>query len=160
MENIEVEQIIRDYLNDVVHMSCASVGTDGRPWAWEVHFAFDDDLNLYWVSVPAVRHSQELAANPHIAGTIVKQHALGEVPRGVSFEGTVEVLQDVTAEHPAFKAYTSRFADRTEAVLDGYAHDGPGARRIYKISVSDYYLADTIRTGRPEKHHLAWPSTS
>lgn len=156
MGNKEIEQIIRTYIPQVIHMSVASVGAEGKPWAWEVHYAFDGDLNLYWVSVLGARHSQEVLANPNVSGTIVTQHHLDQFARGVSFEGKAEVVETVDENHPALKAYASRFPSRTASILEGYAKDGPGVRRIFKVTVSDFYLADGLKTGIPEKHHLVW----
>lgn len=153
---MDQEQVIRNYLTQIIHMSLGTVGEDGRPWVCEVHFAFDDELNLYWVSMGDARHSQEVTANPQVAGTIAVQHFLDQMPRAVSFEGTAEVLEDVTPEHLAFKTYVARYPSRAEALQEAYASDDPNGRRIYKVTVSDYYLVDVIATGKLEKHHLPW----
>lgn len=156
---MELLDMIRNYISQVIHMSLGTVGEDCRPWVCELHYAFDDELNLYWVSARDARHSQEVAANPNVSGTIVVQHFLDQMPRGVQFEGTVEVLEDVTPEHPAYKTYVGRFPSRASFIDKGYASDESNARRIYKVSVSDYYLIDGIATGRIEKHHLPWKRT-
>jgi uncharacterized protein YhbP (UPF0306 family) len=160
MDNTQTEQIIRQYLPQVIHMTAASVGSKGKPWSWEVHYAFDDDLNVYWVSSTAARHSQELAKNPNISGTIVVQHFLNQMGRGVSFEGMAERIEAVDEGHPGFVAYTSRFPDRKQPLLDGYANNEPGARRLYKATVTDFYLADGIATGKLGKFHLLWGSAA
>ena len=116
-------------------------------------YAFDDELNLYWVSVPQVRHSREVAENPNVAGNIVTQHHLNQLVRGVSFEGMAEALEGVDENHPAFKLYAARFPDRAKSILDGYA--SPEGRRIYKLTVRDFWLVDGLG-GKPEKHHLSW----
>ena len=154
MDDKQIEQIIRDYLPQIIHMSVATV-EGGKPWVFEVHYGFDDDLNLYWMSSQKVRHSQEVAKNANVSGNIVVQHFLGQLARGVAFEGQVEVIEGIDEDHPAYKAYANRFADRADKVLSAYAN--PEGARIYKVHVSDYYLIDGLRTGSPEKHHLKWP---
>jgi len=155
MNDTEIQQAIKDYLPQIIHMSAASVGENGKPWAWEVHYAFDDDLNLYWVSVMGARHSQEVAKNANIAGTIVVQHQPDQAPRGVSFEGTVEIVADVTEDHSAFKVFTARFPARAQPILEGYtkAITDPDARRIFKVNVSDYYMVVAV-DGKLTKNHL------
>ena len=153
---MDFERTVKDYLSQVIHMSLATVGEGGRPWVCEVHFAFDDELNLYWVSMGDARHSQEVKANPQVAGTIAVQHFLDQMPRAVSFEGTAEVLEDVTPEHPAYKTYVARFPSRAQVITEAYTSDDPNGRRIYKVTVSDYYLVDGIATGKLEKHHMPW----
>jgi uncharacterized protein YhbP (UPF0306 family) len=89
--NVDVEQVIRDYLPEVGHMSLGT-SSNNRPWVCEVHFTYDDNLNLYFRSLASRRHSQEIAANPNVAGNIVKQFQLGESPVGTYFEGTAQML--------------------------------------------------------------------
>ena len=60
-----------------------------------MHFAYDNDLNVYFRSLTSRRHSQEIALNPHVAGTIVRQHALEEGCDGaLYFEGTADIMTD------------------------------------------------------------------
>jgi uncharacterized protein YhbP (UPF0306 family) len=155
MNNNEIQQAIKDYLLDIIHMSAASVGEDGKPWAWEVHFAYDDDMNLYWASVMGARHSQEIVKNANIAGTIVVQHQAEDAPRGVSFEGTAKMVEDVNEESPEFKVYAGRYPKRGEFILEGYDKDDsdPKALRLFKINVSDWYMAAIVE-GKLAKLHL------
>lgn len=88
---MDVEQTIREYIEPLVHMSLATA-QNNTPWVCEVHFACDDDLNIYFRSLPTRRHSLEIAENPHVAGNIVRQHALGDSAVGVYFEGTARQL--------------------------------------------------------------------
>src|SRR5260370_2292460 len=90
-----IEQVIRDYLPQIIHMSLGTSQND-KPWVCEVHFVYDDNLNLYFRSLISRRHSQDIAANPHVAGNIVKQHAVGEYPLGLYFEGTAAIVADET----------------------------------------------------------------
>ncbi len=46
--HLDIEKTIRNYLPQIVHMSLAT-HTDGKPWVCEVHFATDNELNIYLV---------------------------------------------------------------------------------------------------------------
>ncbi|MEK7153707.1 MAG: pyridoxamine 5'-phosphate oxidase family protein, partial [Patescibacteria group bacterium] len=89
---MDIEKTIREYLPQVIHMSLATT-KNNKPWVCEVHFAYDDALNLYFRSLASRRHSQEIAENPSVAGNIIKQHSLEEYPLGVYFEGMAEMMQ-------------------------------------------------------------------
>src|SRR5688572_12312737 len=88
---IDVEKIVREYIDKTVHLSLATV-SENKPWVCEVHFAYDENLALYFVSLQSTRHAVEIKNNPSIAGNIIRQHQLGELPHGIYFEGTAEEL--------------------------------------------------------------------
>lgn len=151
MSNEKIEQIIRDYIPQIIHMSIASVH-DNKPWVCEVHFSYDDDLNLYFVSSVDTRHGQELIANPNIAGNIVTQHHKDQKVRCVDFEGIAVVLDGKEAEEAAYKAYVSRYGE-SEGLLNEIRKDGN--TRFFKISVENFYLFDSYGDARG-KHALGW----
>ena len=151
MSNEKIEQIIRDYIPQIIHMSIASV-RDNKPRVCEVHFSYDDDLNLYFVSSIDTRHGQELMTNPNIAGNIVTQHHKDQKVRCVDFEGTATVLDGKEAEEAAYKAYVNRYGE-SEGLLNEIRKDGN--TRFFKISVENFYLFDSYGDARG-KHALAW----
>ena len=147
-----VEKIIRGYIKDIVHMSIAT-SRQNKPWISEVHYSYDDDLNLYFVSRPERRHSLEVADNKLIAGNIVKQHAKGESVRGVYFEGVIEMLEDVKETDIAFKTYNERF-DGDASILEEQAEKN--GHRWYKITVKKFYLFDELEMKPAGKYELEW----
>src|ERR1700709_947001 len=105
---------------------------DGKPWVCEVHFAYDDELNLYFRSLTSRRHSQEIAANPNVAGNIVKQVALGEPCLGLlDFEGTCQKLEAGVEQQAAFECVKARF-ERGDEIL-GEAQN-PEGHQFYKVT--------------------------
>lgn len=148
----EIEQTIREYIPQVVHMSLATC-VDDRPWVCEVHFAYDDDLNLYFRSLESRRHCKELRQNPCVAGNIVTQHFKNQRGRGVYFEGIAEELDEVDENHPAYKATVARFGEAftIQAVTK---HDNKP--RYYKITVDNWYLFDAYGTDPGQKYQLPW----
>ena len=151
MNEEKIEQIIRGYIPQIIHMSIATV-KDNKPWVCEVHFAYDDDLNLYFVSSRNTRHVFELMENPVIAGNIVTQHHKNQKTRCVDFEGKVELLEGVDENHPGIRAYAERF-EKDGSQLSEIAKDGKTG--FFKISVDDYFLFDSYGDERG-KHHLSW----
>lgn len=150
----EIEQLIRNYLPNIIHMSLGTCA-DNKPWVCEVHYAYDEDLNLYFNSLPSRRHSQEIAQNPHVSGNIVVQHGPGEKPQGVYFEGKAAVVEDPEEIEVALREYGMRFTDRADFAKAELAK--PDGGRFYKITVSDFYAFDVRgELNPPGKHHLPW----
>jgi uncharacterized protein YhbP (UPF0306 family) len=148
---MDIEQAIRDYLPDILHLSLAT-SQDNKPWVCELHFGYDEDLNLYFRSFTSRRHSQEIAANPYVAGDIVTQHDVTEKPRGIYFEGMAKMIE-TDAERADIIKYFSRLRVRESALEEAKKPDGA---QFYKITVSDYYVFDTRESSPSRKYHLSW----
>lgn len=150
----DIEQVIRDYLPNVIHMSLATCAGN-QPWVCEVHFVFDDNLNLYFRSLASRRHSKEIEVNDNVAGNIVSQHGLTDKPRGIYFEGKAQMLNDVDENHIAFKLCSERFGKDTSILEDAKKDDG---HKFYMIKVSKYYVFDARESNPSHKYELEWNS--
>src|SRR5476649_580094 len=128
---MDVERVVREYIEQVIHLSLGT-SKDNKPWVSEVHFAYDEDLNLYYRSLPSRRHSQEIAENPNVAGNIVKQHSLEDGVLGVYFEGTAKQLKPGSELDKAFICIKARLKAGDEVVEEAKRPDG---HRVYKIRV-------------------------
>ena len=148
----KIESIIREYIKDIVHMSIATCA-DNKPWISEVHYSYDDDLNLYFISRPSRRHSLEVATNSQVAGNIIKQHKTGEEVRGVYFEGTIEMLDEVKEDNVAFQTYNKRLG-LDPSILNEQAEEN--GHRWYKITVNKFYLFDELEMEPAGKYELNW----
>jgi len=151
MNEQEIEQIIREYIPQIIHMSLATV-RDNKPWVCEVHFVYDDELNLYFGSSTKTRHAQEITDNPRVAGNIATQHHKNQKVRCVDFEGTARVLTSDEAEKTAFVAYEQRYG-KSEGLLNEIRKDGDF--KFFKINVENFYLFDSYGEARG-KHALPW----
>ena len=151
MNDQELEKTIREYIAQLVHMSLAT-SKDNRPWVCEVHFAYDDDLNLYFVSDRDRRHSQEIEVNPNVAGNIITQHHKHQKVRGVYFEGLAERIEGIKEDHVGLRAYYDRLGGRSGMLLAAVSGQETA---MYKISVTNYYLFDTYEPDR-DKLQLPW----
>jgi uncharacterized protein YhbP (UPF0306 family) len=148
----DVEKTIREYLPSVIHLSLATSNHD-KPWICEVHYVYDNDLNLYFRSTPLRRHSQEINSNNKVAGNIVQQHGLTDKPRGVYFEGTAKLLENVTKDDVAYKLYCERFGTGESILEEALTTDG---HKFYKITVSTFYLFDSRESKPSQKYELSW----
>ena len=150
---MNVEKLIRDYLPKVVHMSLATA-RDGKPWVCEVHFAYDDELNLYFRSLTSRRHSQEIADNPQVAGNMALQCALGEPCQGVvDFEGAARRLAAGPEQEAAFAGIQARLGLGDEILAEAQREDG---HQFYKFSVDAWYAFGKFEGDKAVKYELAW----
>lgn len=152
MNETQIEATIRDYLPQIIHMSLGT-SRDNKPWVCEVHFSYDDDLNIYFCSTTDRRHCEDIKHNPHVAGNMVTQHHKNQKVRGVYFEGTAECLDDVDESHPAYQAVAKRYGKAFKIQATSDEEHGP---RYYKISVQNWYLFDAYESNPSQKYKLAW----
>lgn len=101
----DIKQLIKDVLDKGYLMSLATTDDDGV-WVADVIYIHDDDLNIYWMSDPDVRHSQAIIVNNRVAGTITISGA-GEDNLGVQFEGVAEKIEG-NRHDLALKYYAKR----------------------------------------------------
>lgn len=116
---MDLKPLIKEVLEKGYLMSLGTQD-DGGVWVADVIYVHDDDLNIYWISDPDVRHSQAIAKNPQIAGTITASGA-GESNLGIQFAGTVEKLEGQNYEL-AVKHLTKRKKQQpyeTQDILQG-----------------------------------------
>lgn len=136
----EIKSLIIDYL-DKARMMQVATSNNGQPWACTVYFAYDEDLNLYWISLPSRRHSLEIAQNPKVAGAIVLPHTPGDDVRGIQFEGEAAALYGEDARE-GMNYYSSRYkmdAERVAKIVD----DTDG-HVCYKIKPRAFVLFDEV----------------
>jgi uncharacterized protein YhbP (UPF0306 family) len=148
---MDIEKLIREYLPGVFHMSLATC-LHNKPWVCEVHYVYDNDLNLYFLSKLSRRHSQEISKNPNVAGDIVKQHATNEKPRGIYFEGTAELMKNVDQNSLVYKLYDERFGI-SPSILNEIKHSESG-HKFYKIIPESFVLFDAVNF--PDNPRQEW----
>ncbi len=76
-------------------------------WANPVYFAWDKNFNLYFISMPQVRHMQNITENPKVAVAIYKTEQKGNVV-GIQIEGKASILKDQEEKQKAHEIYYGR----------------------------------------------------
>ena len=149
---MDIEKIVREYIDKSLHMSLGTA-SNNKPWVSEVHFVYDDDLNLYWRSLASRRHSQEIAANPNVAGNIVRQHSLGDYPHGIYFEGTAELVASPGEREKLFPLFQKRLGAKEGILEEAARADG---HQFYKITVNNWYAFGKFSGDSSQKYELTW----
>ncbi len=101
MSTDSLRELVQQVLAKGYLMSLATADDSGL-WVADVIYIFDENLNLYWMSDPDVRHSQAVAKNTQVAGTITVSQA-GEDNLGIQFHGQAEKIDgnrhDLAVKH-------------------------------------------------------------
>ncbi len=149
---MDVEKIIREYIDKSIHMSLATV-SNNKPWVCEVHFVYDDNLNIYWRSLTSRRHSQEIAVNPNVAGNIVRQHALSDYPHAIYFEGQAELVTDIDEQQRILPLFVARIGADQSILEEAQKDDG---HKFYKIKVKNWNAFGKFGEPKGQKYSLEW----
>ncbi|OHB08652.1 MAG: hypothetical protein A3I19_01230 [Candidatus Zambryskibacteria bacterium RIFCSPLOWO2_02_FULL_38_13] len=103
------------------HLMSLAVKDDGGVWVADVIFIFDENLNIYWMSDPDVRHSKAILNNENVAGTITASTKSKELNLGIQFSGVAKKIDgqryDLALKH--LKKRNHPEPKETDDVLEG-----------------------------------------
>lgn len=106
---------------DKGHLMSLATLDDGGVWVADVIYIYDDDLNIYWISDPEVRHSKAILKNKQVAGTITISNKSKELNLGIQFSANAEKIegtrQDLAIKHLTKRGYPE--PKETDDVLQG-----------------------------------------
>ncbi|KND48684.1 MAG: hypothetical protein AB200_03105 [Parcubacteria bacterium C7867-005] len=88
---MDIKPKILEVLDKGHLMSLATVGAVGV-WVSDVVYIYDEDLNIYWMSDPDVRHSGAIKENKNVAGSITISNKSKELNLGIQFSGVAEKI--------------------------------------------------------------------
>lgn len=149
---MDIEKIVREYIDKSLHMSLGT-SKDNKPWVCEVHFVYDENLNLYWRSLDSRRHSQDIVSNPFVAGNIVRQHTIDEYPHAIYFEGTAELVISEDEREKIAPVFKERLKSGDGILDEANQKDG---HQFYKITVENWYAFGKFDNEKGGKYGLAW----
>lgn len=123
-------------------MTLATTGPDGAPQAAAVFYAVDEALNLYFLSSPNSRHSQNLAREPRVAAAVHADGLAWQSIQGLQIEGTAQQVQGAHELAHAAQVYGRRF-EFLKGLLGVDSAGGPAALRGPVASSRFYVLRPT-----------------
>ena len=134
------QDLIIKYLDEARMIQVATSISD-QPWCATVYFSVDNSHNLYWISLPTRRHSEEIRQNPKVAGAIVLPHTHGEKVRGLQFEGVAREISKPEEIRPLAESYMERY---TATGLAEAMISGQNPHRLYQIQPTLFVLFDEV----------------
>ena len=155
---MHIENLIRGYAAGGLLMQVTTCNS-GQPWIAHVWFAFDEQLNFYFISNRARRHSKEIRVSPKVACGIVHPHleGLGQKVRGLTFEGVAQEIGLAGADlDDAYSCYSSRWPNASSYVKkDDIARDLTQVR-FYRIRPTLFVLFDEVNFPDNPRQELLW----
>lgn len=111
-----------------------------QPWVCSVYFVADKDHNLYWLSFPSRRHSQEIEKNQNVAVALAVK--LDKPVVGLQAEGRAQVVNDKEVIKQIMKKYVAKYG----AGKDFYDNFVAGKNQhvLYKFTPKQYVLFDEL----------------
>lgn len=134
----KAEDLIRKYIRTGHMMQLASL-SGKQPWICTLYYVADDELNLYWASLPTRRHSQEITAHSSVAVAIPVQFQQGKKVIGLQIEAKATQLTGADIA-PAAQLYAERFG-RDATWVDDIAR-GKTEHRMYRCTPELIVLFD------------------
>lgn len=86
---------IKDRILEVLergHLMSLATSDERGLWVADVVYIYDEDLSVYWMSDPDVRHSKAVLKNERVAGTITVSNKSKEPNLGIQFSGTAQKI--------------------------------------------------------------------
>jgi uncharacterized protein YhbP (UPF0306 family) len=105
----ERQDKFRRFLAERISMSVATVSPSGSPRVADVYFCSDDDLNLYFYSDPASRHSRNIQREPRVAISIRIESMDWHEIRGFQMDGIAQVINDSDEHNRAWGLMCAKF---------------------------------------------------
>ncbi len=133
------KKLLKEYLSQGRVLQLATVSKD-QPWISTVYFVVDDAINLYWLSFPTRRHSQEIAANNKIAITMPVKFDVPVI--GVQAEGTAEVVNDPEEIKKIMKKYVEKY-DAGKSFYENFIAN-KNQHVMYRFTPASYVLFDEV----------------
>jgi uncharacterized protein YhbP (UPF0306 family) len=130
----QIATITRQLLAASTLCSIASVCDDGRPHINAAYFAWNDLMDIFWMSEPEAQHSRNVRASGAVAIVVYDSNqAWGTRGRGIQLFGHAEELEGEAARE-AKATYRHRFAALSEAEYAAY--------RFYRCRTQQVKLLD------------------
>ena len=135
-------QLIKQYLLDgkAVQLATAS---NNIPWICNVYYVLDEKLNIYWLSYPSRRHSQDITVNPNVALTLVVKQDMPVI--GVQAQGVASEIKRASTVIKVMALYIKKYG----AGKDFYKNFTLKKNKhvLYRFTPSKIVLFDELNFG-------------
>lgn len=131
-------ELVKKYLQEMEMMQVATLSGD-QPWICTVYFVADDKQNLYWISGPTRRHSEEINKHSKAAAAIPVKFS-GHPVVGLQAEGEAKEINDKTKISEIMRLYTDKFKTGEDFYNDFVA--GKNSHKLYCLKPNLIVLFD------------------
>ena len=153
--NADLPAIGRELIDVTLFLTLATSDADGVPWASPVYFAPNGYSEFYWVSVPDVTHSLNIAQRPEVGIVVFDSRQRPGSGLAVYMSATASPVAEEELDR-ALAIYNNRFPNPADYGLWGFTRDdveAPAAVRLYRATVSQQWMLCRKERGRPCAEH-------
>ena len=134
----DLDAVAREIVDSNRFMALGTADRDGLPWVSPVWYAHAEYRELFWVSSPATRHSENLAHRPQLAIVIFDSHRPGGW-NALYMSAVAEELVDVDE---GIEIFTRRSLAQGLRALTREEVLPPARHRLYRAAVSEHFVLD------------------
>jgi uncharacterized protein len=146
---MEPSDLALKYLKDARIMQLAT--SDGeQPWVCTVYFVANEKFEIYWLSLPSRRHSQEIEQNNKVAVTVPIKFDQPII--GVQTEGAVIMVEDAAEVQKVMEQYVLKY----NTGHDFYENfiSSKNKHQMYKFIPSRLYIFDEVNFPGGERQEV------
>ena len=112
-----------------------------KPWISTVYYATDAERNIYWLSLPERRHSQEIANNKQVAIAIAIKQDIPVI--GIQAAGSAEIIDDAAAVEVILASYVQKYNGAGQEFHQRFV-EGKNKHQLYKLTPDTLVLFDEV----------------
>ena len=136
------DDVARAVLDANSYLVLATADRDGMPWASPVWFAQEDYREIFWVSAPDARHSQNIAVRPLIGIVVFDSTAAPNTGQAVYMSATAEQVLDADAIERGIGVFSRVSVRKGEVEWGSERVTGEARLRLYRASVIGHSILD------------------
>jgi Pyridoxamine 5'-phosphate oxidase len=153
MEDHELVEFAKKVIDDTAYMVLGTADATGNAWASPVFFSHREYKDFYWISLPDVTHSQNLAARSQLGIVIFNSKQVPGSGEGVYISAVAEQLTGDDLVRGV------EFYPGPRAGMEGVRYitpeevSPPGPYRLYRATASEHFVLCPRETGQPCTRH-------
>lgn len=135
------DAVAREILDANSYVVLATADADGVPWASPVWFAREDS-DLYWMSHPGARHSQNIAVRSQIAMVVFDSRVTPGSGQGVYMAASAEQMTNPDALESALAVVSRKSVRGGDGEWGVDRVTEPARLRLYRARVLESWILD------------------
>ncbi len=146
-KSISLKNLAKNVLETNQYMTLGTVNDKGEPWVSPVVYAFDSECNLYFMSLPSSKHSQNISRTGQVSLAIFDSRQMFGEGVGLQVFGKASVVPTKSAAS-VFKCYFGRkypyggFSSAGSSIANFKKFFKAYKYRFYKVAPTEVWMND------------------
>lgn len=153
--NADLPAMGRELIDTTLFMALGTADEAGLPWISPVYFAPNGYSEFYWVSVPEVTHSVNIARRPQVSIVVYDSRQRPGSGLAVYMSATASRVAEEDLDR-GLDIFNNRFPNPADYGLWGFTRDrieAPAPIRLYRATVSQHSMLCRKEVGQPCAEH-------